>query len=86
MTTMATLVGLFVNIIMIWIVSSFTRQSVHEQMQIAHFIERPDLDKLQSAVPKYINPMELELLVARFVGKDKAERGFQAFSPTKSSQ
>ncbi|PKG58473.1 PAS-domain containing protein [Shewanella sp. GutDb-MelDb] len=79
MTTMATLVGLFVNIIMIWIVSSFTRQSVHEQMQIAHFIERPDLGKLQSAVPKYINPTELELLVARFVGKDKAAHGFQAF-------
>lgn len=79
MTTMATLVGLFANITMIWIVSSFTRQSVHEQMQIAHFIERPDLAKLQPALPKYINPTELELLVARFIGKEKATQGFHAF-------
>ena len=79
MTTMATLVGLFANITMIWIVSSFTRQSVHEQMQIAHFIERPDLAKLQPALPKYINPTELELLVARFIGKEKAAQGFHAF-------
>jgi Na+/proline symporter/signal transduction histidine kinase len=79
MTTMATLLGLLVNIIAIWLVSSFTRQSVHEQMQIAHFIERPDLDKLQQAVPRNVNPTELELLVARFVGKDKAAQGFYNF-------
>lgn len=79
MTTMATLVGLFVNIMAIWLVSSFTRQSVHEQMQIAHFIERPELDKLQQEVPKNVNPTELELLVARFVGKDKAAQGFYHF-------
>lgn len=82
MTTMATLVGLFANITMIWIVSSFTRQSVHEQMQIAHFIERPDLARLQPALPKYINPTELELLVARFIGQEKAAQGFQAFFST----
>ena len=82
MTTMATLVGLFANITMIWIVSSFTRQSVHEQMQIAHFIERPDLAKLQPALPKYINPTELELLVARFIGQEKAAQGFHAFFST----
>lgn len=82
MTTMATMVGLFANITMIWIVSSFTRQSVHEQMQIGHFIERPDLAKLQPALPKYINPTELELLVARFIGQEKAAQGFHAFFST----
>ncbi|MCG9730471.1 hybrid sensor histidine kinase/response regulator [Shewanella sp. Isolate13] len=79
MTTMATLLGLFVNITMIWLLSSFTRQSVHEQMQIAHFIERPDLDKLQPNISRQINPTELELLAARFVGKDKAAQGFHGF-------
>ena len=79
MTTMATLVGLFVNVMAIWLVSSFTRQSVHEQMQIGHFIERPELDKALPEVPKHVNPTELELLVARFIGKDKAAQGFYSF-------
>ncbi|OEG75089.1 hybrid sensor histidine kinase/response regulator [Shewanella colwelliana] len=79
MTTLATLVGLFVNITAIWLVSSFTRQSVHEQMQIGHFFERTELDKLTPEVPKHVNPTELELLVARFVGKDKAAQGFYTF-------
>ncbi len=83
-TTLATLTGLFANIAMIWLVSSFTRQSVHEQMQIAHFIERPDLTKVQPGLPKYVNYTELELLVARFVGKDKAARGFHRFFSSQS--
>ncbi|ABV37743.1 integral membrane sensor hybrid histidine kinase [Shewanella sediminis HAW-EB3] len=79
MTTMATLIGLLVNILMLWLVSLLTRQSVHEQMQNEHFIQRPDIDNLPSGVQKNIKPKDLELLVARFVGEERAEQGFRDF-------
>jgi len=79
MTTMATLIGLLVNILMLWLVSLLTRQSVHEQMQSEHFILRPDIDNLPSGIQKNIKPKDLELLVARFVGEERAQQGFKDF-------
>jgi len=78
-TTVATLLGLFINTLVLWLGSKLLRPGIQEQMQIEHFFERPELDKLNTPRQRKINAKELELLVARFVGKDKANASFQEF-------
>ena len=78
-TTLATLTGLFINIFMIWSISTMGRQTVKEQMQIEHFFVRPDIRDIPAVTPGKIDPKELELLVARFIGQEKAKLGFDGF-------
>ncbi|TKB58649.1 hybrid sensor histidine kinase/response regulator [Ferrimonas aestuarii] len=79
-TTLATLLGLTLNTLLILVVSKFSRQTVTEQMQLEHFFERPSGDQPQSQKPSKIAPKELQLLAARFVGADKAAQGFSQFA------
>lgn len=79
MTTLATLLGLIINITMLWSISIIGRQTLKEQMQIEHFFERPDIHAIPAVQPGKIDPKELELLVSRFIGEEKARLGFNSF-------
>ncbi len=78
-TTMATLMGLGINVTLIVLVSLFSRQTVKEQMQLEHFFERPGIHDRSPLNPGKIDPRELQLLVARFIGDDKARQGFERY-------
>ena len=85
-TTVITLIGLLINVIALWFVSSITRQSIREQMQSAFFYK--DRKKIQwglSAQPK-LNIVELKFLVARFIGKEQADKCFEEFHATEHSK
>lgn len=81
-TTVITLIGLFVNVLVLWLVSLSTRQSIREQMQ-SEFFYKPKKNKgwnwRLSKQPK-IDIKELEFLIARFVGEEKALISFQKFN------
>ncbi|ADN77229.1 multi-sensor hybrid histidine kinase [Ferrimonas balearica DSM 9799] len=75
-TTLATLLGLGVNALLMWAVSVLTRPSVREQIQMAHFFERPTGESGLGGLPRRVSANELQLLAARFVGEEKAHRAF----------
>lgn len=71
-TTIVTLFGLLVNILVLTVVSLLTRQSIREEMQSKFFYKQ---DKHhQSYLPKQpkIDIQELEYLIARFIGEEKS--------------
>lgn len=79
-TTIITLVGLLINIISLWLVSLLTRQSIREQMQSEFFYK--DREKTQWSLPiqPKVDIAELEFLVARFIGQEKANHCFKQFN------
>ncbi len=79
-TTIITLFGLFINIVVLVIVSLLTRQSIREEMQSKFFYKQESHQ--QSHLPKQprIDIRELEYLVARFIGQDKAAECFESFN------
>ncbi|PKG85619.1 hybrid sensor histidine kinase/response regulator [Colwellia sp. 75C3] len=85
-TTVITLIGLLVNVIALWLVSLVTRQSIREQMQSEFFYK--DRKKIKWRLPSQpkVDVVELEFLVARFIGKDKASDCFQQFHTAHQSK
>jgi Na+/proline symporter/signal transduction histidine kinase/CheY-like chemotaxis protein len=85
-TTVVTLIGLLVNIIALWLVSLMTRQSIREQMQSKFFYK--DRIQTQWSLPTQpkIDIVELEFLVARFIGKEKANNSFEQFHSVHQSR
>jgi len=85
-TTVITLIGLLVNVIALWLVSLVTRQSIREQMQSEFFYK--DREKIKWRLPTQakVDIVELEFLVARFIGKDKASDCFHQFHSTHQSK
>ncbi|MBY6186458.1 hybrid sensor histidine kinase/response regulator [Marinobacter hydrocarbonoclasticus] len=79
-TTVATLLGLLLNALLMWGMSVTSRQSVREQIQMAHFFERPEPGQGMAGLSRRVDPNELQLLAARFVGEDKAQRAFAGLS------
>ncbi|MFT5707759.1 MAG: Na+/proline symporter/signal transduction histidine kinase/CheY-like chemotaxis protein [Oceanospirillaceae bacterium] len=79
-TTVITLIGLGFNIVVMWVVSVSSRQSLREQMQSKFFY--PQRETLQWNFPKQpkVDIHELEFLVARFMGTEKAELSFKKFT------
>ncbi|MBY5921716.1 PAS-domain containing protein [Ferrimonas balearica] len=75
-TTVSTLLGLAVNATLMWGISVARRPSVREQIQMAHFFERPERGPGGTPLPRRVDAKELELLAARFVGEEKAQRAF----------
>ena len=77
--TTATLMSLTANIIVMWAVSQISRQSVQERVQASLFMEwqPPKLSNYHKN--RLLDYRELELLVSRFVGIDKAKRSFNQF-------
>ena len=81
-TTIITLIGLLVNVLTLWLVSLLTRQSIREQMQSKFFYK--DREKTQWSLPTQpkVDITELEFLVARFIGQEKAQQCFKQFHGT----
>ncbi len=77
--TTATLFSLGANIVVMWALSQISRQSVQERVQASLFLEwqSPTLLKVQKK--RQLDVAELELLVSRFVGEDKAKSSFSLF-------
>jgi len=80
--SMASLLSLSANIITMWLLSHISRQSVQERMQASLFMEYQAPKALQLQRNKQINYQELELLVSRFVGEEKASLSFAQFQRT----
>ena len=81
-TTLVTLFGLCINILVLYVVSLLTRQNIREQMQSKFFYT--EVQHPQSHLPKQpkIDFRELEYLVARFIGQEKATECFVTFNKT----
>ncbi|RPA32753.1 hybrid sensor histidine kinase/response regulator [Shewanella frigidimarina] len=79
-TTMVTLFGLCINILVLYIVSLLTRQSIREEMQ-SKFFYKEDKNQLPY-LPKQpkVDLLELEYLVARFIGQEKSTDCFAQFN------
>ncbi|NRA55236.1 MAG: PAS-domain containing protein [Gammaproteobacteria bacterium] len=76
-TTVATLIALAANISALSIVSLLTRQNIREQIQ-SKFFYHTDREA-QWNLPK-VDLTELEFLLARFIGQDKAVASLQQFA------
>ena len=78
-SSMATLVSLSANVFVVWMLSQMSRQSVQERVQASVFLEWQSPKYLSSQKHRHIDYRELELLVSRFVGEDRANISFQEF-------
>ena len=78
-TTVA-IISLSANIFVIYLISQVSRQSVQERVQASIFLEwqSPTISNVQKR--KIVDTAELELLVSRFVGDEKARISFTAFA------
>lgn len=85
-TTVITLIGLLVNIIMLWLVSLVTRQSIREQMQSKFFYTTKKKNQWSLPIQPKIDLAELKFLVARFIGQEKSEECFNQFESTHQSK
>jgi Na+/proline symporter/signal transduction histidine kinase len=77
--TTASLLSLAVNIFVMWALSHISRQSVQERMQASLFLEWQTPNLLTAQKNRHIDYRELELLVSRFVGENKARDSFEQF-------
>lgn len=78
-TTVITLIGLLVNVISLWWVSLLTRQSIREQMQSKFFYKDRIKTQWNLPIQPKVDIVELEFLVARFIGQEKAQQCFKQF-------
>ena len=78
-TTVITLIGLLINIIILWLVSLITRQSIREQMQSKFFYKTRKKHQWSLPIQPKVDVVELKFLVARFIGKEKADECFKQF-------
>ncbi len=76
---LVSLFSLSINVMIMWWVSQFSRQSVQERMQASHFLDWQSPDSLTPPVNKNIDASELQLLASRFIGEEKAKLGFNQF-------
>ena len=79
-TTVVTLFGLLANVLVMWLVSVSTRQSLREQMQSKYFYVQRKIPRWSLPKQPKVDVHELEFLVARFIGAEKAELSFKTFS------
>ncbi|MBU2926568.1 PAS-domain containing protein [Colwellia sp. 4_MG-2023] len=78
-TTVVTLLGLLINIISLWLISLLTRQSIREQMQSKFFYKNRLHTQWNLPTQPKVDIVELEFLVARFIGQEKAKQCFKQF-------
>lgn len=79
-TSVVTLCGLLINLVTLWLVSISTRQSLREQMQSKFFYPERKVAKWSLPKQPKVDIHELEFLVARFIGSQKAELSFKDFA------
>ncbi|WP_371186632.1 PAS-domain containing protein [Thalassotalea maritima] len=78
-TTMATLLSLTVNVLVLWWFSQLTRPTVRERIQAQYFIPQNVSQPYHSHASRMLAMEELQALVASFLGEDKAEKSFAQF-------
>lgn len=78
-TSTVSLISLGANIFVMWALSQISRQSVQERVQASLFLEWQTPALLNSQKNRHIDYKELELLVSRFVGEQKAKVSFSKF-------
>lgn len=78
-STTATLLSLAANVLTLYLVSVFSRQSVQERIQSTAFLESTEPSDAILPKSKLVNPQELQVLVARFIGEDKSKQQFDEF-------
>ncbi|REL25162.1 response regulator [Thalassotalea euphylliae] len=78
-STMVSLFSLVANIFVMYTVSQISRQSVQERVQASVFLEWQPTVTATKQHKKAVSPKELELLVSRFIGQDKARESFASF-------
>lgn len=78
-TTVITLFGLVVNIVIMWTVSLLTRQGIREEMQSKYFYQHDNKQYSQAIKQPKVDVRELEFLVARFIGQKKSMECFEQF-------
>lgn len=83
-TTDATLISLGANVLLMWLVSQISRQSVQERVQASIFIKWQEQEEYSTYNKRIININELEVLVSRFVGEQKAKQSFTNFASDNS--
>lgn len=81
-TTVITLLGLLINVISLWLVSLLTRQSIREQMQSKFFYKDRMNTQWSLPIQPKVDLVELEFLVARFIGQEKSQQCFKQFHRT----
>lgn len=77
--TIATLISLAVNFAVLLLVSQLSRQSVQERVQAGLFVGQNKQSNLDVPKLRQLNISELQLLVSRFVGEEKALTSFALF-------
>ncbi|MEW6983772.1 PAS-domain containing protein [Colwelliaceae bacterium 6471] len=77
--TLASLISLLANVFVMLAISKMTRQSVQERVQASLFLEWQPTELIDNKKKRHVDAKELELLVSRFVGDDKAKISFSAF-------
>ena len=78
-STMVSLLSLMANIFVMYIISQVSRQSVQERVQASVFLEWQVPEATTKQHKKSVSSKELELLVSRFVGQEKAQEHFATF-------
>ena len=73
-TTLATLISLTANLSIVAALSYLGRQSVQELVQLEHFFNKLDFKKLKDTSLRKVSVEDLLLLIAKFVGEDKAKK------------
>ena len=79
-TTIITLLGLGVNILVLYIVSLLTRQNIREEMQSKFFYTADKKQPPSLLKQPKIDIREIEFLVTRFIGQEKATECFAQFN------
>ncbi|WOH36352.1 PAS domain-containing hybrid sensor histidine kinase/response regulator [Thalassotalea fonticola] len=83
--TTATLISFASNIFVMWSISLLSRQNVHERVQAAFFNEDIEDFELPTLKKKQITGSELQLLISRFIGEEKASVSFASFEQKHAS-
>lgn len=77
--SMATLFSLSANVLVMWMLSQVSRQSVQERVQASQFLEWKSPVLLKPLKNKQVNFEEVELLASRFIGLEKVKKSYTQF-------
>jgi len=77
--TLSSLLSLTANVFVMWALSQISRQSVQERVQASIFLEWKVPKLLTTQKNRQLDLRDLELLVSRFVGEEKANESFAKF-------
>ena len=77
--TLVTILSLGTNVFLMWLVSQFSRQTVHERVQASLFMEQQHSQVTNFPKIKHIDEQELMVLMSRFLGHEQTAKRLTAF-------